>query len=116
VFVQAEDALDELLLKSPLPEPPAWFVSETLARCRRETQKPIPVAWRVQWRWMMGLLGGTAGLAAVVITAGLLLSVRPAPEVQVAVPTTPAAAADAFMVVATVNSSSSEEECDDASL
>ena len=60
------DPVMRLLARSPLPEPDAWFVARTLARCRTEKKAGLAVA-RV-WRWALG--GGLSFcLAAIFLVA-----------------------------------------------
>ena len=47
------DPVMQLLAKAPLPEPDAWFVTRTLARCRAEKEEAVLSAQRV-WRWVFG--------------------------------------------------------------
>jgi hypothetical protein len=96
-----------------MPEPGPWFAAETVARCRREKQAAPSVAFLP--RIALSFLGLAAmaclvivGFASLSQNGRVAVSVAPLPAQLESKPAT-----DAFLVVASIDSSL-EEECDDS--
>ena len=67
VQLNEHDPVWNLLAKSPMPEPDAWFAARTLARCRKEGRVAVNRMGLI-WRWALG--GGFGLCLALLLFVG----------------------------------------------
>jgi len=94
------DPVWDLLAQAPRPEPDAWFVARTLARCRNEGRGGDWLPRLVgMWRWALG--GGLALAMAVAL-------VVPPPQVQSEKVDDQKNVQDAFEIVANLDTTDAD--------